>query len=221
MNTHRTFIPAAGHDRWLPFYDIGTKLLGSAALHRALIAQADVRSGQRVLDIGCGTGTLAVMVKTERRDVDVVGLDPDALALERATLKARRARVDAEFVRGFADAIPHAPGSFDRVLSSLMLHHLTDDEKAATLRDVNRVLKPGGSLHLLDFTTDPSHRRGLVARLLHRDGRHLHGQSSAQVMQMMRSSGLINATHVETRHTLFGPVAFHRAERPSSEPNAG
>ena len=210
----RAFIPAAGHDRWLPFYDVGTKLLGSAAVHRALIAQADVRSGQRVLDIGCGTGTLAVMLKTARPNVDVVGLDPDALALERATRKARRAHVDVEFVCGFADAIPYAEGSFDRVLSSLMLHHLTDDEKAATLRDVNRVLRPGGSFHLLDFTTEPAHRRGLIARVLHREGHRLHGQSSEQVLQMMSDSGLIDATHIETRHTLFGPVAFHRAERP-------
>ena len=210
----RAFIPAAGHDRWLPFYDIGTKLLGAAAVHRALIAQADVRTGQRVLDIGCGTGTLAVMLKTERPDVDVVGLDPDALALERATRKARRARASVEFLRGFADAIPHTTGSFDRVLSSLMLHHLTDDEKAATLRDVFRVLKPGGSFHLLDFTTDSAHPRRFVARLLHREGHRLHGQSSAQVVQLMSDAGLVNATLVETRRTPFGPVAFHRAEHP-------
>jgi len=209
----RTFIPAAGHDRWLPFYDIGTKLLGASAVHRALIAQADVRAGHRVLDIGCGTGTLAVMLKSARPDADVVGLDPDALALERATLKARRAHVDVEFVCGFADAIPYAEGSFDRVLSSLMLHHLTADEQAATLRDVRRVLRPAGSLHLLDFTTDSAHPRGLVARLLHREGRQLHGQSSAQVMQMMSDAGLVDATHVETRRTLLGPVGFHRAQR--------
>jgi ubiquinone/menaquinone biosynthesis C-methylase UbiE len=209
----RTFIPAAGHDRWLPFYDIGTKLLGASTLRRALIAQADVQEGHRVLDIGCGTGTLAVMLKTERPDVAVVGLDPDALALERATDKARRAHVDVEFVRGFADAIPHAQGSFDRVVSSLMLHHLTDDEKVATLRDVHRVLRPGGSFHLLDFTTDSAHRRGLVARLLHREAHRLHGQSSAQVLQMMSDAGLVNATHIGKRRTLFGPVAFHRANR--------
>ena len=211
--TTRTFIPAAGHDRWLPFYDIGTKLLGASVVRRALLAQADVRSSQRVLDVGCGTGTLAVMLKTAHADVRVVGLDPDELALSRARTKAERAHAEIEFVRGFADAIPQADCSFDRVLSSLMLHHLTDDEKAATLRDVHRVLKPGGSFHLLDFTTDHTQPRGFIARLLHREEHRLHGQSSAEVLRMTSDAGFVNASLVGTRRTLFGPVAFHRAER--------
>ena len=209
----RSFIPAAGHDRWLPFYDIGTSLLGVSKVHDALLAQADVRAGQHVLDIGCGTGTLAVRLKQRVPGAHVTGLDPDELALSRARSKAERARVDILFVRGFADTIPSADRSFDRVLSSMMLHHLTDDEKAATLRDVHRVLKPGGSFQLLDFTADHTHPRGVIARLLHREGRHLHGQSSAQVLQMMRDAGFVNATHLETRRSLFGPVAFHRAAR--------
>ena len=209
----RSFIPAAGHDRWLPFYDIGTSLLRVSVVHDALLAQADVRAGQHVLDIGCGTGTLAVRLKQRVPAAHVTGLDPDELALSRARSKAERAHVDILFVRGFADAIPSADGSFDRVLSSMMLHHLTDEEKAATLRDVHRVLKPGGSFHLLDFTTDHTHPRGVIARLLHREGHHLHGQSSAQVLQMIRDAGFVNAMHLETRRTLFGPVAFHRAER--------
>jgi ubiquinone/menaquinone biosynthesis C-methylase UbiE len=210
--TTRTFIPAAGQDRWLPFYDIGTKLLGAPAAQRQLIAQADVHAGGRVLDIGCGTGTLALMLKAQKADTHVVGLDPDEHALDRAKRKAARAGVDVELVRGFADAIPYADGSFDRVLSSFMLHHLTTDEKAATLRDVHRVLKPGGSFHLLDFSAAEHQPRGFVARLLHREG-HLHGQAPADVLRMLLDAGLVEAKHMNTRRTLFGPIAFYRAER--------
>ena len=149
--TQRAFVPAAGHDHWLRFYDPLTRLLGAPAALRKLVDLADLRAAQRVLDIGCGTGTLAIMVKQRFPQVHITALDPDQGALDRARRKAERARVDIDFVRGFADSLPCPNASFDRVLSSFMLHHLTHDEQQATLADVFRALKAGGSLHILDF----------------------------------------------------------------------
>lgn len=212
MTTQRAFVPAAGHDRWLVFYDPLTKLLGTATAHRALIDQAALQPGHRVLDIGCGTGSLAIMLKQQHPGVDVVALDPDEHALARARQKAERARVAIEFVRGFADAIPRPDGSFDRVLSSLMLHHLTGEEKAAALEDVHRVLKPGGSFHLLDFAAPEDHPRGILARLLHR-GDHLHDGASSRVLAMLGKAGFTEARQIGVQRTLVGPIAFHRAER--------
>ena len=148
----RTFLPAAGRDFFLPLYDPLTSLLGGDRARRHLIEQANISSGQRILDIGCGTGTLAVQLKKERADVEVVGLDPDPKALRRARAKTTRAGVSVQFDQGFADALPYESSSFHRVLSSLMFHHLEDETREKTLREVLRVLKPGGSFHLFDFT---------------------------------------------------------------------
>ena len=90
MGSSRTYLPAAGHDWSLPLYDPIVKLLGGDASRRALLYQAALRPGQRVLDVGCGTGTLATLVKRLHPDVEVVGLDPDPKALARARRKAAR-----------------------------------------------------------------------------------------------------------------------------------
>jgi len=149
--SQRTFVPGMGLDWLLPIYDPFTRLLGLGSVRRELLREADLRRGHRVLDIGCGTGSLVILAKQLFPEVDVVGLDPDPKALARAERKARRAGVDVTFERGFADALNHPEASFDRVFSSFMFHHLQRREKEATLRDVRRVLKPGGSLHLVDF----------------------------------------------------------------------
>ena len=84
----RPYIPAAGHDWSLPLYDPFVKLLGADRARRALLDQAAIRPSQRVLDIGCGTGSLVILLKRLHPDVDVVGLDPDPKALARAQTKS-------------------------------------------------------------------------------------------------------------------------------------
>src|SRR6266481_1222786 len=129
MATTRTYLPAAGHDWFLPLYDPFVKLVGGDRARRALLEQAEMRPGQRVLDVGCGTGSLAVMIKRLRSDVDVVGLDPDPKALARARQKAEREGASIRLDRGFSDKLPYPAASFDLVFSSLMFHHLPAEEK--------------------------------------------------------------------------------------------
>ena len=107
MGSSRTYLPAAGHDWSLPLYDPIVKLLGGDAARKALLEQAALRPGQRVLDVGCGTGTLATLIKQLYPDVEVVGLDPDPKALARARRKAARAGVSIQFDQGFGDELPY------------------------------------------------------------------------------------------------------------------
>jgi ubiquinone/menaquinone biosynthesis C-methylase UbiE len=160
--SRRTYLPAAGHAWSLPVYDPITTLLGIDSARRTLLGQAVLRPGHRVLDLSCGTGTLVVQLKLHHPEVDVVGVDADPKALARARRKAKRARVPVQFDAGFGDALPYPTGSFDRVLSSFVLHYLETEEKEPTLREIRRVLKVGGTLHLLDFGGDESPRGGVV-----------------------------------------------------------
>src|SRR5205085_3163870 len=129
----RTYIPAAGHDWLLPLYDPLAKLMGGESAHRQLIDQADIHPGQRILEIGCGTGTLTMLVKTLHPAVEIVGLDPDPKALDRARRKADRQRVSVQLDRGFSDKLHYSNESYDRVLSAFMFHHLERDEKEQSL----------------------------------------------------------------------------------------
>ena len=207
--TRRRFVPAAGLDWLLPLYDPLQALLGADAARRELLEQARLEPGQRILDLGCGTGSLVVALKRRVPAAEVVGLDPDPKALARARRKCERAGVAVRFDRGFSDELPYAAASFERVLSSFMLHHLGSEEKRRTLAEVRRVLAPGGSLHVLDFGGSGQHSDGLVARLLH-SREHMRDNLEGRIPELMRGAGLSDASEIGGRGSLFGRIAYYR-----------
>jgi len=206
-HAERSYLPAMGKRWLLPLYDPLLKLLGADKTKRLLIEQADLKIGFRVLDIGCGTGSLAVLIKRLHPEVEVIGVDPDPAALLISKRKANRAGLSIEFDRGFSDHLSYPDASFDRVFSSFMFHHLEPSERAATLREIGRVLKSGGSLHLLDFA--PLDGKG------HRHHRSPHEDSrfEGRVVDLMSGTGFVDAKEVAKGKIFFGPIAYYRAER--------
>lgn len=152
MTQNESFIPALGH-RWLtPLYDPLLKWgMREDEFKRKLIARAEIQAGQQVLDLGCGTGTLTILIKQTHPDAEVVGFDADPQILEIARAKANHEKVKIVFDQGMAYHLPYPDESFDRVLSSLVIHHLTDEDKRRTIKQVHRVLRAGGEFHVFDF----------------------------------------------------------------------
>lgn len=214
----RTYLPAAGHDWSLPLYDPLVKLLGGDTARRALLDQAALRPAYRILDIGCGTGTLATLIKRLHPAVEVTGIDPDPKALARARQKAARAEVSIQFDQGFADKLPYPDASFDRVFSSFMFHHLQADLRETTLREVRRVLAPGGSFHMLDFARPDAHAAGWWARLLHSSS-HLQDNSDGRILTLMGQGGLVYSKKVRDGAIFFGRLrtAYYQASVPTSD----
>jgi ubiquinone/menaquinone biosynthesis C-methylase UbiE len=215
-----SYVPGMGHDRLLSLYDPLHRLLGMAKIHRPLLDQAGIRPGHRVLEIGCGTGNLSILAKSLHPDAEVVGLDPDPKALAYARRKAEREALLVRLDRGFAEELPYPEASFDRVLSAFMFHHLGPDEKERALREIRRVLKPGGSLHLLDLagTKEPSSGlMELMARLSHRtrpSHRHdlLRDNIGDRIPTLMREAGFTDPTEVDHRVKKFvGRIMYYRA----------
>jgi ubiquinone/menaquinone biosynthesis C-methylase UbiE len=206
----RRFIPAAGFDWLLPLYDPLQRVLGGDALKRPLIEQAALAPGLRALDIGCGTGSLTLLLARLHPRVEVVGLDPDPKALAIAKRKAERAGLSIQLDQGFSDRLPYPDACFDRVFSSLMFHHLETDEKAATLREVRRVLKAGGSLHLLDFGPPRSGFSRALAHVLHR-AEHLRDNLEDRITALLGQAGFAAPEEVGHRGTLVGSLSYYRA----------
>jgi ubiquinone/menaquinone biosynthesis C-methylase UbiE len=202
----RTYVPAAGYDWLLPLYDVFGKLIGSEAAHRQLVDQADIGPSQHVLDIGCGTGNLTLLIKRLHPRTEVVGLDPDRKALERARRKAEERGLGVRLDRGFSDELPYAEASFDHVFSAFMLHHLALDEKEKTLREARRVLRSGGAFHALDFG-GAGHANGILAHLFHRA--QLGDQH--RIATLMREAGFAEVTELAPRATILGRVSYWRA----------
>jgi len=209
VTTDRAYLPAMGKSSLLPFYDVFSTLFGAKDAQWQLVAQASLPSDGTVLEIGCGTGNVLVLAGRAAPGATLIGLDPDPDALAIAKRKTVRAGLEVRLDRGYADRLPYADGSVDRVLSSFMLHHLPGRQKLDALREVRRVLAPGGSLHLLDF----DHREPASLHKLLRP-KHSHGHTpGGAALDLMVEAGLRDAVEVSRGTSFMGGFAHYRASR--------
>ena len=190
--------------------------LREGTFKRALIEQARIADGHRVLDVGCGTGTLTLMVKETVPTAEVIGIDADPKILAIARRKARTAAI--QFDEGSATALPYAGASFQRVVSSLMLHHLTTMQKEQALGEMLRVLEPGGELHVADWVKP----LGIFARAVSRVAQLVDGAATTRdnfegrLPGMIGAAGFVNITETRIFQTVGGTLGLMRAEKSKS-----
>jgi len=218
VHNERGFIPALGFGALTPLYDPALRwIMREDAFRGRLLDSADIRDGHRVLDVGCGTGTLAILAKQRAPGADVAGVDPDPRVLGLAREKAAAAGVALELAVGFADALPYADGAFDRVLSSLVFHHLDRRTKRRAAAEVWRVLRPGGTFRMVDFGPPQS----LVLRPIAAVIRHLEETEdnvAGRLAGFLQEAGFSDARISGYHGTVFGSLAFYEARR--AEPQA-
>src|SRR5579863_6844864 len=137
------------------FYDFmaWAMMLGrESAFRQKVLDLARLKPGEAVLDVGCGTGTLAITARRRvGHDGKVSGIDASPEMIARAGKKARKAGLEIEFRNESIEALPFPDGRFDLVLSTVMLHHLPRKVRDAGLREIRRVLRPGGRVLIVDF----------------------------------------------------------------------
>lgn len=174
---------ARGYD-WL----LWLRTLGrERALRERMLSLARLQNGDAVLDVGCGTGTLAIAAKRHVGPAGhVVGIDASPEMIARAGRKAVAAGIAVTFERATAQALPFGDAHFDVILSTLMFHHLPRSGREACAREMRRVLKPGGRILLVDFPSVESTRKGLLAHL------HRHGHTRPNdILAVFANAGLV------------------------------
>lgn len=133
------------------YYDVLTPAERSG-FRRRQIDLAGLREGDKVLEVGCGTGVLSILAKLAVGETgEVTGIDLAPKMVARAQEKARKAGLDISFEVASVDELPCEDGHFDAVISSLMLHHLPLDVKRKGLQEIRRVLRDDGRFFLTDF----------------------------------------------------------------------
>lgn len=146
------YIPALKYHFLTPFYDRFIRLtMPEIKVKKRLVQQADIQQGEKILDFGCGTATLTLLAEELHPDCSIVGLDvdPQILAIAARKVKLKNSSILLKEFEG--KTIPFPDATFDKVLSAWVIHHLTTAQKSNAFREIYRVLKPGGELHIADW----------------------------------------------------------------------
>lgn len=200
------------------FYDPLVRLTTrEKAVKRALEARLAARPGESILDLGCGTGTLALTIARGCGAAHVWGLDADTAALAIARSKQAREGLRVHWSNGLAQAIPFPDGAFDAVVSSLFFHHLQRADKLAVLREVVRILSPGGRALFADWGRPASK----ASRILFLAVQALDGFETTQdsvngiLPSLMLEAGLESVSIEDEFQTPLGTISIHAARRPT------
>jgi ubiquinone/menaquinone biosynthesis C-methylase UbiE len=199
--------------RWLtPLYDsLVEGPMTALGMRRSLLESLGNLSGRKVLDVGCGTGTFAIMAQQAFPDAQIAGLDGDPEILEIARSKAQRHGFKIEFSEAMSFSMPCPDATFDVVTTTLMLHHLNKDAKQGTAVEMYRVLKPGGVLCGLDFA-EPRAPVGRSLRPLTRHFERVAENLDGFLPVMFAEAGFHG--YAEPRRYILGSVALFRAVKP-------
>jgi ubiquinone/menaquinone biosynthesis C-methylase UbiE len=212
------YLPALRWKALTPVFDTAVRVTArERTMKERLLDQAGVAPGDSVLDLGAGTGTLAIWLKQRCPEAAVTGLDADPDVIARARRKAEDAQCEIEFVEGFSTDLPFPADSFDVVLSSLFFHHLMPTDKRSTLAEVQRVLKPGGNLHVADWgrPSDPL-MAALFLFVRAFDGFDVTAENARGALPaLFGQAGLENAQERRRLRTTLGTLALYSARKPA------
>lgn len=185
---------------WPRAYDLLLRIVwghSEKSYRKRVLELGGVARGNHVLDVGCGTGTLAIAAKQLTGPQGrVVGVDPSVEMIARARAKAARQRSSIEFIEAPAQELPFETATFDVILSTTVIHCLPEADRKCCFKEMARLIKPGGRLLLVDFGGKPETKHSLFG--------HLHVHRRFDLSAEARSIGLAGLKTIAE-----GPLGFH------------
>jgi ubiquinone/menaquinone biosynthesis C-methylase UbiE len=211
------YLPAVRFDFLTPFFDVFVRATTrERTFKEKLLDQAELDGAGDVLDLGSGTGTLAIWAKLRKPDLRIRGLDGDPSIIAQARRKAERAGAEIPFDEGLSYELPYEDASFDRVLSSLFFHHLVLRDKERTIGEIARVLRPGGELHVADWGEPRSLPSKVAAVAIRRfDGDEpTRDNLAGRLPELFEAGGLVDARERDRVPAPVGVISLYSARRP-------
>ncbi|MGQ2935935.1 MAG: class I SAM-dependent methyltransferase [Sphingopyxis sp.] len=217
-DTNRDFVPALGKAGNIERYDAVLALMTREKRWRGeLVKLVAPAAGETIVDIGCGTGTLAIALKAATPTSIILGVDPDPDILDIARRKAGEADADILWFEAMGDALDQIGPlqQCDKIVSSLVLHQCPMDVKEAIVGQMWRLLKPGGGLYIADY----GEQRSLLMRTLFRQVQMIDGFELTEpnargcVPEILHDAGFRDVEEVRAIQTPTGSISLYRAER--------
>lgn len=217
-DTDRDFVPALGKSGSLDRYDAAIALMTREKRWRSdLLKLVAPQPGDRIVDIGCGTGTLAIALKEGEPESEILAVDPDPAVLEIARTKARTAGADIHWFEAMGDELDGiaALQGCDKIVSSLVFHQCPMEIKQAIAAQMHRLLRPGGQLFIADY----GEQRSPLMRMLFRQIQWLDGVEYTEpnargcMPDTLASAGFDAVEEAKIIATPTGSISIYRAER--------
>jgi ubiquinone/menaquinone biosynthesis C-methylase UbiE len=211
------YVAALGWRALNRLYDPALRLtMPERRLRDLLLRQANVRKGHTVLDIGSGTGTLLIMLAERVSRARLVGVDGDLGMLHLARAKADKAGATLAWTAGLAFSLPFCSMAVDRVLTTLVLHHLSTHNKHRALSEMFRVLRPGGEVHIADWGkphTALMHVASVSLKVFETAG-GTTANLQGRLPEFCAAAGFCGVTETGHISTMFGTITLLSARRP-------
>ena len=210
------YVPALGYAPLTCFYDVVVGLTTrEATFKKALVVQASLNDNSRVLDVACGTGTLALLLKTQYPKATVVGIDGDSTILNLARRKFEKSEVSIQLNKGLSYELPYGDREFDVVMSSLFFHHLSREMKERTAKEMYRVLRPDGMIHIADWGKPDNSLMSLLfygIQLL--DGfKNTDDNRKGLLLHIFNMAGFEEVMARESFSTMFGTMVLYSGKK--------
>lgn len=215
----KDFVPALGRPELTQDYDRVIAVMTREGKWRSALLTALVpAAGETIIDFGCGTGSMALLIARAQPRARIIGIDPDPEVLALAQEKARRVGASVRFVAGMGDEASDILGAAiaDAVISTLVLHQCPLDVKRKILADMFAVAKPGGRLCIADYGL----QRTLLMELLFRQVRMLDGfentkpNKDGMLPQLIEEAGFADVDETRVIQTPTGSISIYRGRKP-------
>jgi ubiquinone/menaquinone biosynthesis C-methylase UbiE len=209
---NRNYIPALTWNWLTPLYDFVLRfIMREQVFKQRLVNQANPQCGDMILDLGCGTGTLTLMLHRQQPEAGLIGLDGDENVLKIAHQKSRVGGfTKIHWEKGLAFNLPNPGDTFSLVVSCLVIHHLILSDKRRTFNEVFRILKPEGSFHIADFGLAHNGIMRLISLIMSRF-EQTADNFNGQIPVLLEEAGFENVEETAHLNSIFGPLSLYRA----------